>query len=264
MRFLLYNVRYCAGAGKGFHFPLPFGGYLRPTSRNLDRIIDFIWSHQPDIVGLVEVDSGSYRSAKLNQAEIMAKALGHYHSFQSKYGEASVARKLPLFSKQVNAFLTKDEIRTEKFHYFDSGVKRLVIELELEDLTIFLVHLSLKFRHRQYQLRDLHALVKAVKKPCIVAGDFNVLWGHKELQLFLAAAGLRNANEQGAPTFPNWRPKRQLDFILCSPEVKVTRFQVPQVALSDHLPIVCDFTIARAEDAPLRVSGVTGREASLA
>ncbi|HBA84097.1 MAG TPA: endonuclease [Verrucomicrobia bacterium] len=241
MRFLLYNVRYCAGTGRGFHFPFPFGGYLRPTSQNLDRIIDFIWSHHPDIVGLVEVDSGSYRSAKLNQAEIIARALGHYHSFNSKYGETSVARKLPLFNKQVNAFLTSDKIQTERFHYFDSGVKRLVIELELENLSIFLVHLSLKFRHRQYQLRDLHSLVKAVKKPCIVAGDFNVLWGDRELQLFLAATGLLNANVEGLRTFPSWNPTRQLDFILCSPGIKVTGFQAPQVTLSDHLPLVCDF-----------------------
>ena len=151
--------------------------------------------------------------------------------------------KLPLFNKQVNAFLTSDKVKTEKFHYFDSGVKRLVIELELEDLSVFLVHLSLKFRHRQYQLRDLHSLVAAVKKPCIVAGDFNVLWGSHELQLFLAATGLRNVNVEGLPTFPSWKPKRQLDFILCSPGIQVVDFQGPRVTLSDHLPVICDFEI---------------------
>ena len=245
MRFLLYNVRYCTGTGRGFHFPFPFGGYLRPTTRNLDRVIDFIWSCHPDIVGLVEVDSGSYRSARLNQAEIIAQALGHYHSFQSKYGESSVARHLPLFKQQVNAFLTSDEIKNEKFHYFDSGVKRLVIELELDDLNIFLVHLSLKFRHRHYQLRDLYTLVKEVNKPYIVAGDFNVLWGDRELQLFLAATGLQTANLEGVPTFPSWQPKRQLDFILHSPQIKIKNFEVPRVKLSDHLPLICDFDIEK-------------------
>ncbi|HFQ90526.1 MAG TPA: endonuclease, partial [Desulfobulbus sp.] len=62
MRFLLYNIRYCAGIGAHFHLPLPYAGYLKRSTRNLDRLVSFIRSVQPDIVGLVEVDSGSFRS----------------------------------------------------------------------------------------------------------------------------------------------------------------------------------------------------------
>jgi len=249
MRLLLYNVRYGTGTGRNFHFPLPFGGYLRKTARNLDKLSEFIKSVNADIIGLVEVDSGSFRSGRQNQAEVIARALGHYHSSYSKYHHNSLAGKLPLFSKQVNAFLTNDKIKGEKFHFFEKGMKRLVLELELEDLTIFLVHLSLKFRHRHYQLRDLHSLLGDVKRPFIVAGDFNVLWGHRELQLFLAATGLQTANLSNLPTFPSRAPRRQLDFILCSPEIEVTGFAIPQVTLSDHLPLVCDFEI-RAQPAP--------------
>src|SRR2546428_2971822 len=36
--------------------------------------------------------------------------------------------------------------------------KRLIIELELEDCAVFVVHLSLKYRHRQRQLHELHGL----------------------------------------------------------------------------------------------------------
>jgi len=56
-------------------------------------------------------------------------------------------------------FLSAPHVRGERFHYFDIGIKRLIIELELEDVCVFLVHLSLKFRQRQYQLRSLHDLV---------------------------------------------------------------------------------------------------------
>ena len=48
--------------------------------------------------------------------------------------------------KQANAFLAAPRVHGERFHYFDSGIKRLIIELELEAVCVFLVHLSLKYR----------------------------------------------------------------------------------------------------------------------
>ena len=210
----------------------------------MKNILDFIGSVNPDIIGLIEVDAGSFRSKKNNQAEAIAWELQHDHVYRSKYPTSSVAQKLPLLKKQGNAILTNQDIVSQKFHYFREGVKRLVIELELKDFSVFLVHLSIKFRHRQYQLQDLHDMVTAVEKPVIVAGDFNVLWGNRELQLFLAATGLKNANRNGEPSHPSRAPRRQLDYIFHSPEIKITDFQIPQVKFSDHTPLVCEFDIA--------------------
>ena len=244
MRFLLYNIRYAAGIGRHFHFPIPYSGYFKNTNGNMKNILDFIGSVNPDIIGLIEVDAGSFRSKKNNQAEAIAWELQHDHVYRSKYPTSSVAQKLPLLKKQGNAILTNQDIISQKFHYFREGVKRLVIELELKDISVFLVHLSIKFRHRQYQLQDLHDMVAAVQKPVIVAGDFNVLWGNRELQLFLAATGLKNANRNGEPSHPSRAPRRQLDYIFHSPEIKITDFQIPQVKFSDHTPLVCEFDIA--------------------
>lgn len=246
MRLLVYNIRYGTGTGRGFHFPLPFLGYLRNTTANVHRITEFIKGQRPDIVGLIEVDSGSFRFEKDNQAEQIARALDHFHVCECKYGTRSFFSRLPLFKKQVNAFLTGSAIRTPRFHYFQTGIKRLVMELELNDVTLFLVHLSVKFRHRHHQLSDLYSLVKASNKPVIVAGDFNPFWGDREMSLFLAATGLKNANTRGMPSYPSWMPHRQLDFILHSPSIRINRFDVPQIRLSDHLPLVCDFEMEPA------------------
>jgi len=243
MRFLLYNIRYGAGIGPRFHFPLPYLGYLKHTNKNLTKIVQFVKSLNPDVVGLVEVDAGSFRSGKHNQAEAIARALSHSYVYRSKYSQRSVARRMPVLGKQCNAILTRHEIKAQRFHYLRHGVKRLVIETELEDATIFLVHLSLKFRHRQYQLHDLYSLVKDAEKPLIVAGDFNVLWGDRELQLFLAATGLKNANDKGQPSHPSRRPRRQLDFILHSPSIQSSGFRILPVRFSDHAPLVCDFRV---------------------
>lgn len=241
MRFLLYNIRYCAGIGARFHTPVPYAGYLKFSAGVLEDIVDFIQEVAPDIIGLVEVDSGSFRTGNLCQAEQIASSLGHYHIVETKYGLQSVAGRVPLLNRQGNAVLSRNPIQSHRFHYFEQGVKRLVIEARFEQLTVFLVHLSLTFRNRQYQLHRLHRLIREVKGPIIVAGDFNVLWGDTELELFLSATGLISANSEGQPSHPSRSPRRQLDFILHSPDLVVTDFQVPQILLSDHAPLICDF-----------------------
>lgn len=241
MRFLLYNVRYGAGVGPRFHLPVPYAGYLKRTTCNLECIVSFIESVQPDIIGLIEIDSGSFRSEQMCQAEAIARRLGYNFVVETKYGNRSMAHIVPVLNKQGNALLSKTHIISRKYHYFSEGFKRLVIEVELPEVTVFLVHLSLTFRKRQYQLEFLHRLIKRVEGPVIVAGDFNILWGNRELELFLAATGLINANDLGRPSHPSRSPKRQLDFILHNKELEVSKFTIPKVYYSDHAPLVCDF-----------------------
>lgn len=243
MRLVLYNIRYATGTDWHFHLPVPMSGYLRRTPAKLERLTGFLQSLDPDIIGLIEVDSGSYRARKQNQAERIAQTLGFEHFYMSKYAKNSVAQAIPVLNQQGNAFLTRHNIRPPRFHYFTEGLKRLVIELEFENFVVFLVHLALTFRSRQYQLQSLYSLFREVDKPAIVAGDFNALWGDRELSLFMAATGLVNANTSGIPTFPALAPVRQLDFILHDPAIRVTRFEVPKVQYSDHLPLVCDFEL---------------------
>lgn len=255
MRFVLYNIRYAAGAARNFHLPVPGAGYLRQTDSNLQRLIHFFEALDPDILGLVEVDLGSFRTGtRRNQAETIAAALGHgAHVFECKYNAKSVHRFIPVLNKQGNAFITRHSIQNERFHFFSRGMKRLIIELELENLSIFLVHLSLGYRDRQRQLNDLQRLILATPRPVMVAGDFNTFFGEAELYAFLSTTGLLSANLRGQPTHPSRSPRRELDFIFHDPRIVVTGFEVPAVTFSDHLPLVCDFEVRAADaTAPLR------------
>jgi endonuclease/exonuclease/phosphatase family metal-dependent hydrolase len=108
---------------------------------------------------------------------------------------------------------------------------------------VFLVHLSVKYRHRQSQLRTLHDLVVQSTKPVIVAGDFNTFWGTNEIFLFMRASGLRSANVMGLPSYPARNPRAELDFVLVSEGIVINDFRIPDVRFSDHLPIVCDFSL---------------------
>ena len=42
---------------------------------------------------------------------------------------------------------------------------------------------------------------------------------------------------------PSRSPRKELDFILHSAQIEVNRFEIPDVRFSDHLPLICDFTI---------------------
>lgn len=241
MRFVLYNIRYGTGGGKLY---TPFSGYLKRNGKTLDKIGDFLHDLNPDVAGLVEVDAGSYRTRRTNQAQTLADRLGHYHVYRSKYGEGSFTNRIPVFNRQGNAFVVRDNGHKETFHYFDRGMKRLIIELEIKGIVFFLIHLPLNTGLRHRQLGDLYELIKDIRKPVVVAGDFNALLGEQEVRLFLAATGLKNAHASNSPTFPSWNPKRHLDFIFYSPGIRVDRCWMPDTQLSDHLPIVCDFSVA--------------------
>jgi endonuclease/exonuclease/phosphatase family metal-dependent hydrolase len=243
MRLLLYNIRYAVGGGARMHMPLPGAGYVLGNKTVLPDITRFIKSVDPDIVGLIEVDTGSIRSRNVNQAEKIAADLGMNTSYETKYGENSLNKMLPIVRKQGNAFMAAARVHGETFHYFDTGIKRLIIELEMENFAVFLVHLSLKYRHRHLQLRHLHDLILETEKPVIVAGDFNTFWGEDEIYLFMRAAGLRSANTNSIPSYPSRSPRKELDFILYQDGIEVTDFDVPLVRYSDHLPLVCDFEI---------------------
>jgi len=225
------------------HMPVPGAGYVLGNQNVLPEITRFIKSVDPDIVGLIEIDTGSIRSRMVNQAENISAALGMNTSYETKYGERSINQILPIVRKQGNAFMAAPRVHGETFHYFDTGIKRLIIELEMREFAVFLVHLSLKYRHRHLQLRHLYDLIEKTSKPVIVAGDFNTFWGENEIYLFMKAAGLRSANVASLPTYPSRAPRKELDFILYQEGIRVTDFKVPNVKLSDHLPLVCDFDI---------------------
>jgi len=245
MRLLLYNIRYAVGGGASMHMPLPGAGYVLGNQSVLPDITRFIKTVDPDIVGLIEVDTGSIRSRMVNQAEKIASDLGMNTSYETKYGEKSINQILPIVRKQGNAFMAAQRVHGEKFHYFETGIKRLIIELEMEEFAVFLVHLSLKYRHRHLQLRHLHDLIEKTEKPVIVAGDFNTFWGENEIYLFMRAAGLTSANVESVPTYPSRAPRKELDFVLYQEGIEVQKLEIPDIRLSDHLPLICDFEVTR-------------------
>lgn len=239
-RVLVYNIAYGSGAPSSYtENILKIHRYLKRPDKNLKKISTFIESSKADIVGLIEIDTGSFRASRQNQAEDSS----HYTHCLTKYGESLTGKIIPILRKQGNAILAKDKESNGIYHYFPGGFKKLIIELDMGSFRFFLLHLSLTKRARKMQFDHMANLLSSSKCPVIIAGDFNAFRGTSELRNMRKKLGLVNPNVDKLPTYPSWHPKHQLDFILCSKEIKIKNFEIPNVHLSDHLPLIMDFEL---------------------
>lgn len=245
MRLVLYNIRYGTGTGWNYHFPFPFSGCLRRTEGRFRRISEYVSKLNPDLVGLVEADSGSFRQNGSCQARTLASRIGGESVFACKYDSGSIVSKTPLLKSQGNAVITKLPMVGTKEHVLSKGVKKTLLEVEFDAFTLFLTHLPLGYAARSVQLGEIAERCIDAKKPVILAGDGNTYGGERELRSFFRKTGFQNANPTNMPTFPSRIPALALDFVLYGPGIEMERFDVPRVRYSDHLPLVCDFSVAR-------------------
>ena len=220
--------------------------------RATERLADVIAEEHPDVVCLLEVDQGSMRTITEGQVTRLAEMLTDrgldYHArADAKYGDGNVLGQLPVLSHLSNGLLVSDDLDAViEAHYLDTGPKRLVTEVRLGALSIFGVHLAMSGRGRRKQLDEIAAIV-AERERVVVCGDFNAYDGLDAVQDALKDTGLVLHNP--GETVPK-RPldslvseTRTLDFFLASPEIAVSRCDVVDVQISDHRPVVMEFTV---------------------
>lgn len=244
MRLVLYNIRYGTGSGWRYHFPFPYSGCLRRTAGRFGAISDYLSRLNPDLVGLVEADSGSYRQYGRSQADALASKIGGEAVFACKYESGSLISRAPLLKRQGNAVVTRLPVVRSGDYSLSKGVKRTLLEVEFQDFTLFLAHLPLGYAARRIQLEEIAQRCTSASKPVVFAGDCNTFRGEGELLPFLRRTGFKNANPGSRPTFPSRIPTLALDFVLYGPGIEMESFDVPAVRLSDHLPLVYDFIVA--------------------
>lgn len=116
------------------------------------------------------------------------------------------------------------------------------------------IHLDLREYGRQKQLRSICERIDRASDhdaPLLLCGDFND-WRRKATSILMETAGVKEAfntiNGRHIPTFPSFFPTLPLDRIyfrgLTVNQARVLRGQ-PWRKLSDHLPILADFSVNR-------------------
>lgn len=252
VRVITYNIEYCEGlVGRWWDY-LKIWKIFKPP-KNLDlRLVTALKKQKPDILALIEVDIGSLRSRGKDEVRFLEEKLG-FHNFIEKvkyplHGWLKLFHHVPILNKQANALISRFKFKKIRYHVFHEGTKRLVIEATIhcpKPVTLLVAHLALGRKTRARQIHELVRIVKAIRNPVILMGDFNTFHGEEEIQELLTKTHLKDKvglHQKSIPlTEPAWHPSRRLDYILTSPQIRVCQYSVLKFHFSDHLPLMIEF-----------------------
>lgn len=230
---------------RGWRHVLPDSARLPNLRRIAATIRDF------DLVGLQELDAGSLRSGFVDQTAF----LGRTAAFPHRYIQTN--RPLGRFAQHSNGLLSRLPASTITQHRLPGripGRGALMVRFITPgaDLVVVLLHLALSQRARLGQLAYIAECI-ADESHAIVMGDLNCHSESPELRYLCAETGLREpVNDR--PTYPSWRPARNIDHILVTPSLSVDRVEVLDAPLSDHLPLTMTISLPSALRGPIQAA----------
>ena len=256
VRLISYNIEYCEGMEGIWYQYLYFWRNFFPPKKVNREIVDELKKIKPDILTLIEVDTGSFRNRGQDEVRFVEESL-HLKSFIERvkyplHGWLKLFHHVPVLNKQANAIISRYPIINHKYHVLHEGTKRVVIEATLkcpQKVTLLAAHLALGKETRSRQIKELIKIVNSIKNPVILMGDFNTFNGEEEIAELLKRTHLSDKirlDKESVPfTEPAWHPTRRLDYILTSPQINVKKYSVLHFAFSDHLPLMIDFTFRK-------------------
>ena len=220
--------------------PLPFllpRGRLR---RHLDAMAALLAREQADVVALQEVDRAGLFSGREDPLERLASRAGYPHLLHGPHLHH------PGVCARGTALLSLRPLHEPHWRSFeaDRAVDKGYVVAAVEDagrlLDVVSVHLdsfSARCRGRQ-TARLITALQARPSRPRLLLGDFNTPGSEpgSALPALLQALGL-SAQAEGEPTYPASRPRRRLDWVLTSPELRLSAHQTLPERVSDHLAV---------------------------
>lgn len=246
LRVLLLNFAYGMGVdGSKLSYVTRAPRFFFAGRSKCAELAEIVKRESPDVIGLVEVDGGSVRAGLKPQWQETAEAGGYFVSADCKYAPDSVWHYTPILQEHMNAILTKGSSCTgyEKSSYLSLGMKRLVLRQTFNDIDFYLVHLALDFMTRRWQLIELGKMVIDSNSPRrkVIMGDFNSFLGRSsELDFIMTGMNLKFAYPVASPTFPAYKPEKELDNILISKDIEVVSYKVLPDVISDHRAILVD------------------------
>lgn len=242
MKLLTFNIQVGNNTNQFHHYFTRSWQHVLPykdRAKTLQRIAELI--NKYDLVALQEVDGGSLRSSGINQVEFLAKLA------KFPYWHQQTNRNLGKLAQHSNGMLSRFKPTLIEDHPLPGMRGRGAIFTrfgEGEDaLVVVVMHLALRRKARKEQLDYIYNMI-APYKYHILMGDMNA--GTVELLEDTALKNLDLVLPQTEATYPSWNPKRCLDHILLSPELKIEQVNVLQQPISDHLPIEVDIRLPDA------------------
>ena len=243
LRVLTFNLQVGISTHAWYQYLTNSWQHLLPHSKRLERLtaIGQFLGHF-DLVGLQEVDGGSFRSSNINQIDYLANKAGVPFHYQQ------LNRNLGRLAQHSNGLLSRYPPAHVDNHRLPGPPGRGVMHAQfgegVDALHLLVAHLSLGLRAQKRQLDFLCDLM-APWRHIILVGDLNCTRAELEQH-----TGLREAmNFDLIPerlSYPAWEPKRALDHILISPTLRAEHAQVLPPMFSDHLPLAADIVLPPA------------------
>ena len=205
---------------------------------NLDRLAELL--PQFDVIGLQEADAGSLRSGFLNQTRYLAETSGM--PFWSHQPNRPVAQ----LSHTANGLISRLEPQAVIDYPLPSripGRGALLARFgdDANGLAVMVAHLSLSAQARAKQLAFI-AEVLQDHQYAVLMGDLNTDAHSPEMRHLFARSNLQPPTDP-VPTFPSWKPRRALDHILVSPEIRIEKVWTLPQAFSDHLALAAEIQL---------------------
>jgi endonuclease/exonuclease/phosphatase family metal-dependent hydrolase len=240
---MTYNVHRCRG---------------RDRQYSPQRIADVIASAKPDIVALQELDVGRARSGGVDQAGIIAAALGMRAQFhpaltvmEEQYGDA-ILTACPSRLVKTGSLPGVQPLRGLE----PRGALWAAVQISGGELQVINTHLGLVSRERRKQVDCLLSDEWLGHQDCrdavMLVGDFNMQprsRSYRKLTARLRDAH-RSRNRHYQATFPARFPALRIDYAFVGPGIHVQHVETVRTPLarmaSDHLPLVVDLEIEPA------------------
>ncbi len=255
LRLVTFNIAHGRGLSlyQGFHT-------ARGIHANLARIGKLLAESGADVVALQEVDEDSHWNKRINLLHELQRESGFPHAYLGVTNRREGRKPLAY----GNAILSRHPVRFWENNPFGTatlGEKGfLYAEVDVGGQALPLVNLHLDFRSRARRIRQVEQVVEYLRQRphpnhhCprllapVICGDFNT-HSHRvgDAARHLFEALLHHGQYEIFPpprarTFPAHLPSRALDFILLPQPYRALRCEVLKCYLSDHRPVLLEFT----------------------
>jgi endonuclease/exonuclease/phosphatase family metal-dependent hydrolase len=216
LRLATFNVRRCLGID---------------SSTNVERTADAIQATEAAVVALQELDRGMPRSGAVDQPAALANLTGmrvfFWPTLRRKHGEYGIG--LAVREEASVGFRALPRVAHEE--------PRGAIVGRAAGVGIVATHVATHDPARSGHLDAVRTLAAELEAPVVVLGDLNC--SRRRL------TPLSEAGFDPGPRIPTigQRTRRQIDYILAGPGVRLIRAWTVPGAASDHLPLVADVAL---------------------
>ncbi|MBQ9468463.1 MAG: endonuclease/exonuclease/phosphatase family protein [Clostridia bacterium] len=210
---------------------------------DLDALSDAIALLGGEVVCLNEVYGEGPGASFTDQVGTLARKLGYHAYFapaidiegHGPYGNAFLS-KYPIVSAKTVPVPTVP--RNHPGYFEDRCAFCAEIDAGGKRYTVIGIHFGLQPEEQAECAKTVCRLIDEAASPVILTGDFNVEPDDPVLAPIRARLYDTAAKNGGdAPTYPSDKPRIKIDYIFCSDVLYVKNVSVPDMIVSDHLPV---------------------------